>query len=113
MRNFAMLLGLAFVLSASPAIAGGFDFSAVQTNASAGAESIVASPIGAILGVIHGDDLLGLPFAAVTDRMVGAVTGGIGGAFALVTGAVDLFFAAPAGLVGITPVSPVPIINLW
>jgi len=108
-----MLLGLAFVLSASPAFAAGFDFGAVQTNASAGAESIITSPVAGILGAIHGDDLLGLPFAPVSDRLVGALTGGLGGAFAAVTGAVDLLFAVPAGLVGITPVSPVPVIDLW
>ena len=113
MRNFAMLLGLAFVLSASPALAGGFDLDTVQANATAGVESVLTSPVAPVLGVIHGDDVLGLPFAPVTDRVVGLVTGGVAGAFALATGLVDLFFAVPAGLVGITPVSPEPIIDLF
>ncbi len=113
MRNFVVLLGLSIALIASPAFAGGFDFGAVRTNASAGAESILTSPVAGILGAIHGDDLLGLPFAPVTDRLVGALTGGLGGAFAAVTGAVDMLFAVPAGLVGITPISPEPVIDLW
>ncbi len=113
MRNFALLLGLALVLTASPAVAGGFDLDAVRDNALVGAESILTSPMAPLLGVLNGDDMLGLPFAPVTDRIVGLITGGIGGAFALVTGAVDLCFAVPAGLVGIAPVSPEPIIDLF
>lgn len=113
MRKFALLLGLTFALSASPALAGGFDLDTVRDNASAGAESVLTSPAAPVLGVIHGDDLLGLPLAPVTDRVVGLVTGSVGGAFALVTGAVDLFFAVPAGLVGIEPVSPEPIVDLF
>lgn len=113
MRQLALLLGLAFTLTASPALAGGFDLDATIANATAGAEAVLTSPVAPVLGVINGDDMLGLPFAPVTDRMVGLVTGGIGGAFSLATGLVDLFFAIPAGLVGIAPVSPEPIINLF
>ncbi len=113
MRNIALLLGLAFALTASPALAGGFDLDASRANALAGAESVLTSPVAPVLGVINGDDMLGLPFAPVSDRVVGLVTGSIAGAFALATGLVDLAFAIPAGLVGISPVSPEPIIDLF
>ncbi len=115
MRKFTLLLGLISVLAltASPALAGGFDFDLTVTNATAGAEAVLTSPIAAFLGVVHGDPVLDLPFAPVTDRLVGAFTGGAAGAFSLATGLVDIAFALPASLVGITPVSPVTIVDLF
>ncbi len=115
MRKFALLLGLTLTLAltASPALAGGFDFDQTLTNATAGAEAVLTAPVAPFFGVLHGDPVLDLPFAPVTDRLVGAVTGSAAGAFSLVTGLIDIAFALPAGLVGITPVSPEPIVDLF
>jgi hypothetical protein len=112
MRNFVVLLGLAFVLSASPAFAGDF-LDASATNAKAGAEAVLTSPVAPAFGVFYGDPVLNLPCAPVTDRLVGLVTGSVAGAFSLATGLVDIVFALPAGIVGIEPVSPVSIVDLF
>ncbi len=113
MRKLALLIGLTLVMASASASAEGFDASVAVANAKAGIESIVTAPAGPVLGAIYGDDVLGLPLAPVTDRLVGLVTGTLGGAFALVTGAVDVVFAIPATLVGIGPVSPEPVIDLF
>ena len=115
MRKFALILGLTLTLAltSSPALAGGFDFDQTVTNATAGAEAVLTSPVALFFGVVHGDPVLDLPFAPVTDRLVGAFTGSAAGAFSFTTGLIDLAFALPASLVGITPVSPEPIVDLF
>ncbi len=111
MRKIALLFGLALALTASPALA--VDFDQTVTNATAGAEAVLTSPVAPFFGLVHGDPVLNLPCAPVTDRLVGLVTGSVGGAFSLATGLVDIVFALPASLVGITPVSPVSIVDLF
>lgn len=115
MRKLALLFGLTLTLAltTSPAVAGGFDFDQTVTNATAGAEAVLTAPLAPFFGIVFGDPALDLPFAPVTDRLVGAFTGGAAGAFSLATGLIDIAFALPASLVGITPISPQPIINLW
>ncbi len=113
MRKLALLLGLTVALVSSPALAGGFDLDVTTTNAKAGIESVLTSVAAPVLGVVNGDNLFDLPCPEVTDRLVGLLTGTLGGAFALVTGAVDVVFAIPAGIVGIAPISPEPIIDLF
>ena len=115
MRKRVLLFGLilTLALTASPVLAGGFDFDQTITNATAGAEAVLTAPVAPFFGVIHGDPILDLPFAPVTDRLVGLVTGSVAGAFSFVTGFVDIAFALPASLVGIPPVSPITIIDLF
>lgn len=115
MRKRVLLFGLilTLALTASPALAGGFDFDQTATNATAGAEAVLTAPLAPLFGIIHGDPVLDLPFAPVTDRLVGAFTGSAAGAFSFATGLVDIIFALPASLVGITPVSPITIIDLF
>ncbi len=115
MRKRALLFGLilTFALTASPALGGGFDFDQTITNVTAGAEAVLTAPVAPFFGVIHGDPVLDLPFAPVTDRLVGLVTGSVGGAFSLATGFVDIIFALPASFMGFTPVSPITIIDLF
>ncbi len=121
MRKFALLLGLTLTLAltASPVLAGtfssAFDFDQSVTNAKAGAEAVLTAPVVPLFGLLHGDPVfnLDLPLGPIVDRLAGLVTGSTGGAFSLVTGLVDIVFALPASLTGITPVSPEPIINLF
>jgi hypothetical protein len=112
MRKFALLFGLTLALAAAPALGGDF-LDTSGTNAKAGAEAVLTSPVAPAFGVFYGDPVLDLPCAPVTDRLVGLVTGSVAGAFSLATGLVDIVFALPAGLVGITPVSPVSIVDLF
>jgi hypothetical protein len=126
MRKLAMLIVMTLALASFPALAGEVaveaplvDISVSATNAKAGAESLLLSPVAPAFGLFYGDPLLtdlGLDLGVVTpvtDRVVGLVTGGLAGAFAATTGLIDIFFALPAAVIGVGPVSPEPIVHLF
>lgn len=99
MRNFALTLIALGLFIAAPA-------SADTDDVLFGLNGVVTSVADPVLGVVEGDSFLtdvGLdlgPLAPVTDRVVGAVTGTIGGAVRALTGSADIltgFFSDAVG----------------